>query len=128
MIGLAGVDGQVKIGVALDGLSKVPLAAVQVKLGVTVPADAVTDSAIGLLNCSLTEPDCENPNVGLLTVQLTVLIVTPGAICNIRPILPADSPLPGLPLSFIEHDPANASPNATPATATERVRALMSYP
>src|SRR5438105_1681886 len=107
MVTIAGTAGQVKIGVALAALSKVPAVA---------DGSPPTWKEMVLLNCSLTAPNCVKPMVGLLIDQLTVLMVTPGAICNISPTEPTESPLslPGLPLplppSFIEHDPARATP------------------
>src|SRR5580693_6622600 len=41
---ISGVAGQVKTGVALAGLSKLPAVAVQVKVGADAPAEAVADS------------------------------------------------------------------------------------
>ncbi len=47
IVTVPGVDGQVKIGVALTALSNVPAVADQANVGLTDPAEAVADNAIG---------------------------------------------------------------------------------
>jgi hypothetical protein len=48
IVTVSGVDGQVNVGDALEGLSNVPAVAVQANVGVTDPAEAVAERAMGL--------------------------------------------------------------------------------
>src|SRR6266545_2534346 len=76
-----GVEGQVKIGVALDASSNVPAVAVQAKVGVSEPTEAVADSAIGLLtDVSSGEALTESRLAQTWVDPFTTTVPTPGGV------------------------------------------------
>ena len=120
MVTIAGVAGQVNIGVALAGLSKLPAVAVHANVGVSEPAVAVAASAIELL----TVVSSGNADSDVIVAQTAVVPLTTTVPAPLPFAMQVSVSATGLVMPAATENPAEPAHENAPSTVVA-VRAIV---